>query len=91
MGFVFMVFHYPAPGQREAFADSMREMATVFAGLPGLVDVGPPWYDAETDALVGISRWESREAFQAAMAQDDTEVTIPPERAPRQRFLLDEL
>lgn len=90
--FLFMVFHYPAPEHRDALAQSMREMAGYMTGQPGLVDVAPPWWDEQHQALVGISRWESEAAFRAAIqipAAGAADSAIPEgERQPRQRFCL---
>jgi hypothetical protein len=36
------------------------------AGAPGLIEFGC-WVESETGRLLGVSRWESREAFQNAV------------------------
>lgn len=90
--FLFMVFHYPTPEHRDELARGMREMAAYMNGQPGLIDVAPPWWDEQHQALVGISRWASEEAFRAAVQTppgDVPETRIPEgERKPRQRFYL---
>jgi Antibiotic biosynthesis monooxygenase len=66
MSFVFMVFHWPNPDQRETLAQSMREMREALLQTPGCVGVDPPYLlDYEGECLVGISKWESKEAFLA--------------------------
>jgi quinol monooxygenase YgiN len=91
-GVLFMVFHYPTPEHRDALARGMREMAAYMTGQPGLIDVAPPWWDEQHQALVGISRWESEAAFRAAIQAPPTgtpDTVIPEgERQPRQRFYL---
>lgn len=86
-----MVFHWPEPGHRDVLAQSMREMGGALAGLPGCTGVEPPYLTDDGTCLVGISKWESRQAFFASgitlrppgeIAQDETR--------PRQRFLLEE-
>jgi hypothetical protein len=85
-GFVFMVFHYPEAGQAEALAAGMREMGTHLVGQPGLIDVDPPWWDEQHQALVGISRWESEAAFRAVLQVGSDSAVPEGERQSRQRF-----
>jgi hypothetical protein len=91
VSFIFMVFHWPEAGHRDALAESMREMRDVLAGTPGCVAVEPPYLTDDGTCLVGISKWESRQAFL------DSGITVRPpgeivdgETRPRQRFFLDE-
>lgn len=90
MSFAFVVFHYPEPERREELLAGMREMAEQFAAAPGLVEV-QQWWDEANDCLVGWSRWESREAFEALGVKRPPEGSPPPagERAPRRRFYLE--
>jgi hypothetical protein len=93
MSFIFMVFHWPEPGQLETLAQSMREMRDLLLDTPGCVAVEPPYLtEHEGDCLVGISKWESRDAFFKSgftlRAQDEI---VEGETRPRQRFLLDEI
>jgi hypothetical protein len=44
----------------------MADMAGTLAGTSGLIDIGP-WVEHDGERVVGISRSESREAFEAAM------------------------
>jgi len=90
--FIYMVFHWPAAGRREALAASMAEMRNVLAGRPGLLGVDPPYLTDDGECLVGISRWESEAAFRAANfpARAPDEI-VPGETRPRQRFYLTEV
>jgi hypothetical protein len=44
----------------------MMAMASVAVGTAGLPEIGP-WLEYDVDRVVGFSRWESRQAFEAAM------------------------
>lgn len=66
MSYLFMAVHHPEPGRRDDVYASMRRMAESMAGTPGLIEIGP-WLEYDGDAVAGLSRWESREAFEAAM------------------------
>lgn len=46
MTYIFMSAHYPAPGKLDEFYASMRQMAGVAAGTPGLIEIGP-WIDID--------------------------------------------
>lgn len=91
MSFVFMVFHWPEPGHRDTLAQSMDQMRELLLGTPGCLAVEPPYLTEDGDCLVGISKWESKDAFLAA------EITLRPadevvegEMRPRERFFLHE-
>lgn len=91
MSFVFMVLHWPEPGNREELARSMRAMKDALLELPGCLGVDPPYYSPERQCLVGISRWQSREAFLASgITLRPADEILPGELRPRERFLLDE-
>jgi len=64
--YIFMAVHYPEPGMRDEVYAGMTGMAGAMAGTPGLIEIGP-WVDRDGERVVGLSRWESREAFDAAM------------------------
>jgi hypothetical protein len=64
--YVFMAIHYPEPGRQAELYRRMADMARSLAGAPGLMDIGP-WVEHDGERVVGISRWESREAFEGAM------------------------
>lgn len=93
MSFVFMVFHWPEPGHRDTLAQSMHEMRDALRQTPGCVGVDPPYLvDHEGECLVGISRWESEEAFRASgfVLRPPDEI-VDGETRPRQRFLMEEV
>lgn len=89
MSYIFMAVHYPAPGQGEQVYASMRRMAEAAAGTPGLLEIGP-WREHEGDRVVGVSLWESRAAFEAAMPGSGvaSEIIHEGERRPRDYFHL---
>ena len=87
-----MVFHWPEAECRDALAQSMREMRDALASLPGCTAVDPPHLTDDGTCLVGISKWESREAFFASgITLGRNDETIEGETRPRQRFLLEEV
>jgi heme-degrading monooxygenase HmoA len=91
MSFVFMVFHWPEAGNRDALAQSMRGMGGALAGLAGCRAVEPPYVTEDGNCLVGISKWESREAFFASgITMRPSDEIVEGETRPRQRFLLEE-
>jgi hypothetical protein len=61
-----MAVHYPEAGRRDDLYQRMANLADRMAGVPGLIDIGP-WIEHDGERVVGISRWQSREAFEAAM------------------------
>jgi heme-degrading monooxygenase HmoA len=79
-----MAVHYPQAGQRNDVYVSMKRMAESMAGTPGLIEIGP-WLEYAGDAVVGLSRWESREAFEAAMPGSGVPNTIIHEGETRPR------
>jgi hypothetical protein len=91
VSFIFMVFHWPEPGHSDALAQSMREMRDALSGLPGCTSVEPPYLMDDGTCLVGISKWESRQAFFASgMTLRPPEEIVKGETRPRQRFFLEE-
>jgi heme-degrading monooxygenase HmoA len=62
MTYIFMAVHYPQPERREQVYQGMKAMAD----QPELLEIGP-WLEHGGERVVGLSRWESREAFEAAM------------------------
>jgi heme-degrading monooxygenase HmoA len=89
VSYLFMAVHYPEPGHRDDVYASMKRMAESMAAAPGLIDIGP-WLAYDGEAVVGLSRWESREAFEAAMPGSGVPNTIihPGETRPRDYFHL---
>ena len=90
MTFIFMVFHYPEPAYRAKLVRDMVEMAAVMAAQPGFIEAGP-WREEGSDRVIGISRWESREAFLATgiAIEDGGDAVEPGETRPRERFFLE--
>lgn len=84
MTYIFMAVHYPEPGRHDAVYESMREMAGSMAGTPGLIEIGP-WLDRDGSRVIGLSRWQSREAFEAAMPGSGVPSDIRPEGESRPR------
>lgn len=89
MTYIFMAVHYPVPGRGDQVHASMAKMAVSAAGTPGLIEIGP-WLDHDGDRVVGLSRWESREAFDAAMPGSGVpnDIVHEGERRPREYFHL---
>ena len=90
MTYIFMAVHYPAPGRLDDVYASMKQMAASAAGMPGLLEIGP-WLDRDRTRVVGVSKWESREAFEAAMPGSGVpnEIIHPGETKPREYFHLE--
>jgi hypothetical protein len=92
VSFIFLVLHWPEPDRWDALAQSMREMRDLLAATPGCVAVEPPYVTGDGSCLVGISKWESREAFLGSgiTLRADPDEIVEGETRPRQRFLLEE-
>jgi hypothetical protein len=92
LSFVFMVFHWPEPGNAGALAQGMHEMRDALLGIDGCIAVEPPYVTEDGECLVGLSKWESREAFLASgLKLRPPDEIVEGEVRPRQRFLLDEV
>lgn len=85
-----MAVHYPVPGRADEVYASMLRMAESAARTPGLLEIGP-WREHDGDRVVGLSRWESRQAFEAAMPGSGVpnEIVHDGERRPREYFHLE--
>jgi len=91
MSFIFMVFHWPKPGQRDSLAQSMAEMRDLLVSTPGCVAVEPPYLTEDGTCLVGISKWESKDAFLASgITLRPSDEIVDGETRPRQRFFLEQ-
>jgi hypothetical protein len=88
--YIFMAVHYPAEGHADETRHSMARMAQAMGGRPGLLEIGP-WVELDGSRVVGISRWESKAAFDAAMPGSGVpgDVIHPGERKPREYFHLE--
>ncbi len=92
MSFIFMVFHWPEPGHSDTLAQGMREMRDLLTATPGCVAVEPPYLIEGEECLVGISKWESKEAFLASgITLRPPDEIVEGETRPRQRFFLHEV
>jgi heme-degrading monooxygenase HmoA len=89
MAYIFMAIHYPEPGHGDEVRARMRDLAEMMAGTPGLLEIGP-WAEYDGDRVVGVSRWESRAAFEEAMPGSGVSngVVHPGESRPREYFHL---
>jgi hypothetical protein len=63
--FVHLAIHYPKPEHAADLLASMHRADEAARGAPGLVQMGA-WSDAQSDRLVGLAIWDSRESFEAA-------------------------
>lgn len=89
MSYIFIAVHYPLPGRRDEVYQRMMAMAAGAAGTAGLLEIGP-WLEYGGDRVAGLSRWESRQAFEAAMPGSGVpnDVIHDGERRPREYFHL---
>lgn len=89
MTYIFMAVHYPDAGWHDAVYESMRARAGSMAGTPGLIEIGP-WLDRDGGRVVGLSRWQSKEAFEAAMPGSGvrSDIRHEGESRPREYFHL---
>ena len=86
-----MVFHWPDSGRAQALAESMREMRDLLMSTPGCIAVEPPYLTDDGECLVGISKWESKDAFLASgIKLRPAEEIVEGESRPRERFFLEE-
>lgn len=84
-----MAVHHPMPGRGDQVYRHMIAMASGAAGTPGLLEIGA-WLVYDGDRVVGFSRWESRQAFKAAMpgSRVPNDTIHDGERRPREYFHL---
>jgi heme-degrading monooxygenase HmoA len=84
-----MVVHHPEPGRRDDVYQRMRAFAASMEGTPGLLEIGA-WQEHDGQRVVGLTRWQSREAFEAAMSGNGAldETTQEGETRPREYFHL---
>ncbi|GLV55501.1 hypothetical protein KDH_23450 [Dictyobacter sp. S3.2.2.5] len=66
--FIFYSIHYPLPEKEALLVQSMHEFGELMKQQPGIIFQAPyPFKDPEKGTLMGVSIWESREAFQAVL------------------------
>ena len=63
---VAIAIHYPKPEHVDAFLAFMAKVEAGMQDTPGLISF-ESWRDLSSGRLVGLSRWESQDAFIAAM------------------------
>jgi Antibiotic biosynthesis monooxygenase len=86
-----MVFHWPEPEKVDMLAASLREMRDLLLAKPGCLEVEPPYVTEDGLCLAGISKWESKEAFDAAgITLRPPDDVVGGETRPRERFFLHE-
>ena len=91
MSFIFMVFHWPEAGRGDELAQSMQEMGSLVADTPGCIAVEPPYFTDDGACLVGISKWQSKQAFlDSGITLRPPDEVVDGETQPRQRFLLEQ-
>lgn len=67
--FIFYSIHYPHPEKEALLVESMHKYGELMGAQPGNIFVAPyPFKNPENGTVMGVTIWESREAFQAAMA-----------------------
>jgi quinol monooxygenase YgiN len=64
--FVAIAVHHAAPEYAEDFMAFMRRVIEVVGQPPGLIDFSG-YRDTQSGRLVGLSRWESQQAFLDAL------------------------
>ena len=69
--FVNMAFANPLPGKEEDMKQVMWDFAETLRGSPGLLQVHV-MQEKDGNSLLGISMWESEEAFNMGMARANT-------------------
>jgi quinol monooxygenase YgiN len=64
--FQAIAIHHARPEHADAFMAFMHRVIAHVGDAPGLIEF-TGWREAEGTRLFGMSRWESAEAFQAAL------------------------
>lgn len=93
MTFITLGIHYVKPEYVDDLLGAMQRINEAAHGAPGLLKIGA-WRDIPTGRLVGVSMWESREAFEAAQKRIFAAAADLPfdqwEEHPRDVLLLEE-
>ena len=61
-----VVFHHARPEHADAFLAFMARVTAAVEGAEGLLEFSS-WRETGTSRLIAVSRWESAEAFEAAL------------------------
>jgi heme-degrading monooxygenase HmoA len=64
--FQAIAIHHARPEHAEEFMAFMRRVIDVVGDAPGLIEFRG-WRDGPTSRLIGLSRWESEQAFRDAL------------------------
>ena len=83
---VAIAIHHPKPEHVQDFLDFMATVEAAMEGTPGLLSV-ESWRELGGGRLVGMSRWESQEAFTAALRESGGTPLAPVARADYDRRL----
>jgi quinol monooxygenase YgiN len=76
--FQAIAIHHAVPEHRDTFLAFCHRVVDATSGAPGLIEFSA-YADATGPRLFGVSRWESAEAFQAALP---TIMALAPDRRP---------
>ena len=86
--FLFYAVHHPHPEKEALLIRSMRDFGDLIKKQPGIVVVDT-FRDRDNGTLLGVSIWDSRDAFQAALpALQDAFPSEEWEVKPREVHLL---
>src|SRR5689334_6945461 len=86
-----LLFHYPDADAAAGLLERMKVVRDAMAAVPGCVEVDI-WREADTDALVAVSRWQDAESLAAARAvlvAADLPIEASGEHAERKRVVLE--
>lgn len=79
--FIFYSIHCPHPEKEEQLVQSMHEFGKLMTAQPGNIFVAPySFKNPANETLMGISIWESQEAFQAALTTPESAQKDRPSR-----------
>ena len=85
--FQAIAIHHAVPEHRDAFLAFCHRVVAATSGVPGMIEFSA-FAEAGGPRLFGVSRWESAEAFQAALP---TIMSLAPDRRPEWSSREDEL
>ncbi|MFB7867960.1 putative quinol monooxygenase [Streptomyces sp. NPDC056069] len=89
--FVMLAVHHPLPAYKDEVLVTMQRVVEAAQGAPGLVQIDV-WQDQPSGRLVGLSLWESQDAFEASRDEIFQVVADVPfaqwEQQPPEVFLL---
>lgn len=64
--FLFYSVHYPQPGKEALGIQKMRAFDELIKKQPGIIFVSDIFEDPDKGALMGLTIWESQDAWRAA-------------------------